>query len=333
MFTRKFLGALALAAAALATPAAAHAQKTFMSSAKVNVAASTATFPLQRGVTTDGRTVWYVILDTSSGDQAKSLGVNRANKLENARNSAAVTKVTRRNGMLVFPATVDFAPERVVVPGPGGFPPTAFQPGAVGEPGYSPLIQLPEGTIVNAPHIANTSGRSDKVVTMDTIGGKVVLDLTIGFANGKKVLYLSTDASDPLAATLENATLAPQLAFAPGRGDDSTNSSRAALGATINGQLGAANPNQQGFNSALLNGISPRNALAWTPNQGRYSPLWDVHIGAWTTAAVTGRRNVALSDFDDFEDAADEGDLTGPDGGAFGATGIVVNCPIVFELE
>ena len=151
MFTGKFLSALALAAAALATPAVAHAQKTFMTSAKVNVAASTAAFPLQRGVTTDGRTVWYVILDTSNADQARSLGVNRANKLENARNSAAVTRVTRRDGMLVFPATVDFAPERVVVPGPGGFPPTAFQPGAVGEPGYSPLIQLPDGAILNAP--------------------------------------------------------------------------------------------------------------------------------------------------------------------------------------
>ena len=104
------------------------------------------------------RTVWYVILDTSSGDQAKTLGVNKSSKLENARNSAAVQRVTRgADGTIVFPATVDFAPERVIVPGPTGFPPTAFQPGAVGEPGYSPLIQMPDGTIINAPHIANTA--------------------------------------------------------------------------------------------------------------------------------------------------------------------------------
>ena len=54
MFTQRALGALALAAGMVAMPAAAHAQKTFMTSVTVNVPANTATFPLRRGVTADG---------------------------------------------------------------------------------------------------------------------------------------------------------------------------------------------------------------------------------------------------------------------------------------
>lgn len=334
MFTKGIVGALVLAAGMVVAPAAAHAQKTFMTSVTVNVPANNATFPLRRGVTTDGRIVWYIILDTSSGDQAKTLGVNKSNKLENARNSAAVQRVTRRSdGTIVFPATVDFAPERVIVPGPTGFPPTAFQPGAVGEPGYSPIIQMPDGAIVNAPHIANTSGRADKVVSLDTVGNKAIIELTPGYTNGKRVLYVSTDASDPLAATLENATFAPQLGFAPGQGDDSTKSARTILATTINGQTGANNPQRQGFNSALLDGLSPLNTLGWSPNQGRYSPLWDVHLGLWSDTAVAAGRNVALTDTDDFFKAAKDGQLTAPDGGKFGAVGIVVDCPTVIELK
>jgi len=287
--------------------------------------------PLLRGQS-NGRDVWFVVLDASSGAAAKRYGVNRSDKLNNARDSVAVQRVAVVDGVIQFPATVDFAPERVVVPGPTGFPPAAFQPGAMGEAGYSPLIQLPDGTILNAPHIANDTGQADKVVAFDARNGRVSLEETLGYANGKRVRYVSTDASDPLAASLENATYAPQLGFAPGLGDDSGKSSRAALGATVNGQTGPRNPQRQGFTSALIDGLSPLNALAWTPNQGRYSPVWDVHLGVWGAAAVAAGRNTALSDFDDFVKAADAGVLGGP-GGAFGASGIVVNCPIIAEAD
>jgi hypothetical protein len=310
----------------------ASADQLFIGSAKVNPAGTTATFPTYRGVTQDGRDVTYIVLDASTSAAQQRYRVNRANKLANARNTAAVQKVQVRNGVIVFPATVDFAPERVVVPGPAGFPPTAFQPGAVGEPGYSPLIQLPDGTILNAPHIANATGRADKVTSLNA-NATVTYELTPGFANDKEVLYVSTDASDPLAAALEGVTLAPQLAFAPGQGNDGSNSSRSPLGATINGQLGANNPNRQGFNSALLEGLSPLNALDKTPNQGGYSPLWDVHLGLWTRVAVLRQQNVALKDVDDFFKAAESRLLTAPDGSAFGAVGIVVNCPVVKELD
>jgi hypothetical protein len=322
---------LAVTAGFLLSTTSAQAQRVFIGSARVEASGEAATFPTYRGVTSDGRSVTYMVLDASTSEAAQRYRVNRSNKLANAKNSAAVQKVKMQGGVIVFPATVDFAPERVVVPGAGGFPPTAFQPGAVGEPGYSPLIQLPDGTIINAPHIANGSGQADKVLSLGN--NTVRYGLTPGFANDKRVLYVSTDASDPLAASLEGVTLAPQLGFAPGQGDDSSDSSRAILGATINGQLGANNPNRQGFNSALLEGLAPLNALAWTPNQGRYSPLWDVNLGLWTAAAISGRRNVVLKDTDDFFDAAEDRLLTAPDGSAFGAIGIVVNCPVVKELD
>jgi hypothetical protein len=330
---RSALLRLAFAAAMFAVPAAAHAGKLFITSANVNLATETGTFPVRHGLTAAGGDVSYIVLDASTSNAAQRYGVNRSNKLANARNTVAVQKVSINNGVIVFPATVDFAPDRVVVPGPGGFPPTAFQPGAVAGAGYSPLIQLPDGTILNAPHIANASGAADKVVRFNAGPDTVEYRLTPGYVNGSKVLYISTDASDPLAAALEGATLAPQLGFAPGQGNDGTDSSRAGLATTINGQTGASNPERQGFNSALLDGLAPLNTLAWSPNQGRYSPLWDVHLGRWSAAAVAARRNVALKHFSDFFTAAKDGDLTAPDGGAFGAVGIVVDCPIVMTLN
>lgn len=323
---RALTTALAMTACALALSFASAEARTFASSF-VEPGNGAVSLPLLRGES-QGRDVWFVVLDASTGDAAARYGVNRADKLVNARNSVAVQRVTVVNGVIQFPATVDFAPERIVTPGPTGFPPVAFQPGAVGEPGYSPLIQLPDGTILNAPHVANDTGQADKVVAFDEGSGRVEIEETIGFANGKRVRYISTDASDPLAASLENVTYAPQLGLAPGQGDDSGKSSRAALGATVNGQTGAQNPQRQGFTSALLDGLSPLNALAWTPNQGRYSPIWDVHLGVWSDAAIRARRNVALTDFDLFEKAADDGELGGP-GGQFVANGFVVNCPII----
>lgn len=304
---------------------AAGSSRTFMTAAHEN-GNGTVTLPLYRGLS-NGRTVYFTVLDASTSAGASRYGVNRSNKLANAANTVAVQRVTMRNGVIDFPATVDFAPEHVIIPGATGFPPAAFAPGAVGQPGYSPLIQLPDGTILNAPQLANDTGRADKIVSMDTAGGHVVYQETAGYANGAHVMYVSTDASDALAAALEDATFAPQLNFAPGLGNDGTDSSRATLVATTNGQTGANNPNRQGFTSALLDGLSPLNVLAWTPNQGRYSPVWDVHIGTWTASAVAAHANVAIKNVSNVNTSL----VTAPDGGAFGASNIVVDCPIVSQ--
>src|SRR3954454_22809682 len=173
---------------ALAAPAAAMADgggTQFIPSAHEN-GNGTVTLPLHHG-TSGGRDVWFVVLDSSTSNAAQAWGANRSNKLANAAGTRAVQKVTvGRDGTIDFPASVDFGPERVVN-APNGFPPADFAPGAVGEPGYSPLIQLPDGAAVNAPQIANATGQADKVVSIDKAHGTVTYRETNGFARGNPV--------------------------------------------------------------------------------------------------------------------------------------------------
>lgn len=140
---------------------------------------------------------------------------------------------------------------------------------------------------------------------------------------------VAPDSSDKLAATLEDATLAPKLDAAPTVGDDSTASSRAELVAFVNGQTGASNPQRQGLNSAVAGDGDPLNVLAWNPAQGRYSPLWDVHLAKWSDADVAAGTNLRQSDVGTIENLAQQGRITAPGGGAFGASGFIVSCPIV----
>ncbi|WP_145998661.1 DUF7482 domain-containing protein [Methyloterricola oryzae] len=307
-------------------------RRLFVESAVENSAEHTVSLPLHRG-TSDGKSVWYVILDASSDTAARQYRVNRSDKLLNAKGTVAVQKVTVTDGVIQFPATVDFSPERIAVPGPAGFPPAAVQPGATGNPGYSPLIELPDGTLLNAPHIANESGQADKVVSVDTSVGRVVYKETEGYANGKEVYYVSTDASDFTAAALEGVTFAPQLNAAPFAGGDGSNSARATLVGFVNGQTGADNPQRQGFSSALLDGLAPLNVLRWTPDQGRYSPLWDVNLAEWTAAAVAKGKNLLQTDVGSAFDLAKSHLITAPGGGAFKASGFIVNCPIISQAD
>jgi hypothetical protein len=331
--------ALALAVGAMADAGSGGGRTLFIRSA-VEHADSTVTLPLHHG-TSHGQNVYYIITETSDGNLSDSLGVNRSQKLANARGSSAVQKVTVSNGVVDFPATVDFSPARVLE-APNGFPPSRFQPGAVGEAGYSPLIQLPSGTIENAAQIArdqNGDGQitllgeaADKVVSIDIAKSTVTYRETNGFVGDKANKYISTDSSNPLAATLEDATLAPALDAAPSAGDDSTASSRATLVAFVNGQTGSANPQRQGLNSAVAGDGDPLNVLAWDPGQGRYSPLWDVHLARWSNAVVAAGQNLRQTDVGTIRGLAEHGQIAAPDGSAFGASGFIVNCPIVSVL-
>src|SRR3954469_23802103 len=168
---------------AMAAPAAAMAdgggRTQFIPSAHEN-GDNTVDLPLHHG-TSRGRDVWFVVLDANTSSAAQAWGANRSNKLANAAGTTAVQRVSvARDGTIEFPASVDFTPQRVVVPGATGFPPAAAVPGAVVEAGYSPLIQLPDGTILNAPQLANASGQADKVVTLDTAAGAVTYKETDG---------------------------------------------------------------------------------------------------------------------------------------------------------
>lgn len=300
----------------VAAPATADGGRLFVESA-VEHADGTVTLPLRRGRTADG---WfhYVVLDASTSAAADRFGVNRAAKLENALGTAAVQRGRFRRGVLVVAAGVDFSPDRSVGEG---------RPGSVGAAGYSPLVRLPDGTVIDAPHVANATGVHDKVVALGS--GSVRLQMTEGRSRGRVVHYLSTDASQPGPAALEGATLAPALDAAPRPGDDGSGSARASLAALVNGQTGADNPQRQGIGSALADGLDPLNVLAWTPQQGRYSPLWDVFLAEWTPAAKAAGRDLRQDRFADVEDLAEDGLVTAPGGGPFGASDVVVVCPII----
>jgi hypothetical protein len=154
--------------------------------------------------------------------------------------------------------------------------------------------------VINAPQVANSTGVHDKVVSIAADRKTVRLQLTDGFARKNAVRYLSTDASAEAPAALEGSTFAPRLAQAPRPGDDSTDSGRAGLVAFVNGPTGPTQ--RQGINSALLGQGDPLNVLAWLPNQGRYSPLWDVHLTAW----AAGRTPRVITEFAAVEDLADD---------------------------
>lgn len=299
----------------------------FVPSAVVN-GDHTVTLPLHHG-RSGSQDVWFVVTEASDSGHAAIWRSSVSQKLANAMGTAAVQKVTEAaDGTIVFPATVDFSPTHVITPGPTGFPPVAAAPGAVGNPGYSPLVQLPDGAILNAPQLANDSGAADKAVTIDRVHMSVRYQLTDGLARGNAVVYVSTEASDPGAAAIEDVTFAPALNAAPFAGGDGTDSARATLAAFTNGPTGATNPQRQGLNSALLGQGDPLNVLAWKPNQGRYSPLWDVHLSTWAPGQTPTRQTEVAK----IADLASAGKITGFPTGPWGASGFVVNCPIIAQL-
>ena len=106
-----------------------------LKSGPVDVAKGTITIPLYLGHLKNGTNVWYVLTDVDDADVAAELGLNFSAKMTFMANAARTANLDQ-NGNLVFDkGTVDFSPVRSITPGPAGqeFPPTAAQPGAVGD--------------------------------------------------------------------------------------------------------------------------------------------------------------------------------------------------------
>ena len=374
---------------------------TLESAIEINLSKEYARLPLYPGIAYAGtphqETVWYILLDASDKGAAEDLGVNYAPKLANIGIScpACVQTVHLINptpdqnhfgpAPISFAGAPDFSPTRIATPGPDGFPLAKFAPGAVAGPGYSPFIQIAgSDTIYNAPIVATGNGpydvvnhtnTSDKVLGIhigsspaDSPSGSFQeswadMLITKGFDAGQPIVYLSTDAGQPLTAVLERATYVPALNDASCNGcDDFLGSARERLFGFVNGQTGVNNPNAQGFqhfakdgpvsenavqtNTAFINAMryggdilnvfgdfptltDPRHADA-------YSPLWDAQLGLWTPKAVKeGLNKRQIDEVQVFNLAVTRPDLlTGfnPATGQpqlYGSVGVDINCAVL----
>lgn len=307
-----------------------------------------ATYPLYRG-TSGGQQVNYVITDASSLAAARALGVNYAPKLRAVAGTSAVQRsasdISGGDG-IDFPATVNFSRQRTLVPDPvTGYPPLSAAPGPVGEPGYSPLVEVSfrdQPVILDAPQIANATGQHPKLVSAITSSSTTAsMSETFGCFDDLSVHYVSFDASNPHAAAIENVTYAPAMNSAPSAGCADRRRgpcSRESLADFTNGPTPLTNNQWQGLNNVLLTllpagfQISPFNVLAVVPNRPQrfqYSPLWDIHLTSWSRRAMAAGVPRRIGNFRDVVHQAALGQMTAPGGGRWGASGFVVNCPPV----
>src|ERR1700736_2770020 len=263
------------------------------SALQVDLTHETVRLPLYKG-TANGHTVWFILTESSDQGLAKNSGLNYAPKLANIANGCAdcVQTVTQaqpapdqnkfEQAVIHYNGEPNFSPTRTLVRGPNGFAPASFSPGAVAGKEYSPFIRIDGTSVVyNAPIVATGDGPFDVVHhtnTADRVLGIhiaprapagqyfdswVDLLLVKGFDAGQPILYLSTEANDPLAAVLERSTYVPALARASYTGgDDFLGSARERLFGFINGQTGANNRQSQGFQHLVLDGHAADDASA-----------------------------------------------------------------------
>ncbi len=364
------------------------------SALQVNLSNESVRLPLYPGMV-HGKKVWYVLLDSSDSGAAHDLGVNYAPKLANIAigcptcvqtvtlGKPTVTQNPFGPAVVNFQGAPDFSPTRIATPGPHGFPLAQFQPGAVAGPGYSPFIRIAgSSTVYSAPIVATGAGPFDVVHhtdTADRVLGVHIAPATApsgqfaeswvdmlfikGFDAGQPIVYLSTDAGQPLTAVLERSTYVPALDNAAfNGGDDFLGSARERLFSFINGQTGANNPQAQGFVHLVVDGHESQDAAATNTaliaalrdggdflnvfgdfptlsdprHANAYSPLWDAQLGLWTPKAVSlGLNKRQIDENVVFNLAATRPDLlTGVDPATgkakpYGSAGVDINCAVI----
>ena len=312
----------------------------------------TITLPLYQG-SVQGKTVWYILTDVNDANVASFLGINYSAKLEFGANSARTANFDDKGNLVFDRGTVDFSPQRVVVPGTGVFPPQTATPGSVGDSEYSPLVRVLNagGVIYNAPIVAfNVDAAQinfpsggvdytkvhDQVIAIDPFKATVTLNLVNGFSFGRPVWYLTMEASTPTAAAIEATTFAPALLRDVLGKDDSFGSPVERLFLAINGASdgGCDNPQRQGLVAALTDGHRPNNVLGGIPTIAPdYSPLWEAQPYEWTADSIArGFRGLQTEEFRILT-LVQDGILTGPGGAKFGTGTFIVNCPIAQRLN
>jgi hypothetical protein len=326
-----------------------------LNTGQVDATPGTITIPLYKGtVKSTGKTAWYILTDVSDEGIAQELGLNFSAKMKNI-NTAARTGNLGPDGNIIFDkGTVNFAPERNIVPGPDGaeFPPKSFAPGEIGDANYSPFVTIVNGggVVYNAPMIAYDVDASDinfpnghvdytkvhdAVQAIDPINMTVTLALVNGFSFGRPVWYISMDASIPLAAAIEHNTYAPLMGKLLLGNDDSAGSPIERIFIATNGTEGCDNPKRQGLSADLNDGHRPNNTLGGIPTLALdYSPAWDANLYTWTEEAISkGYRQQLREEFQILTYAQD-GLITGASATQpFGSAGFSINCPIVQRLD
>jgi hypothetical protein len=344
----------------------------FVRTARIHEDQGTVTLPLYEGHMKSGESAWYVLTDVSNADLANHLGLGFSAKLPYADHGKAVRTATiDLNGSFVFDkGRVDFSPVRSLVPGPDDapFPPKQATPGSVGDADYTPIVKV-DGVYYNAPVIAfgisaeelekYADGGApdfhdkvhDKVVSIDPNGLSVTMKTTVGFSFGKAITYMSTDANNPVAATLEASTLTPALDDTsedvrdidaiPGQGNERivivVNGPRNSAGAGLGvDPYQDVNPFRQGIYSAIADGRDPLNIFGGIPTINLdYSPIWDAEFVAWTEPAIEAGYRTRLIDLLNLFGLEKKGvvanfDLkTGTIGGPIHRSGVLINCPVL----
>ncbi len=329
-----------------------------MKSAHIDLEKGTMVLPLRKGRLESGEPVWSVLTDVSDENLALLHGINYSPKMA----YGLVGKATRqasieKDGTIVFAAgKVDFSPERSLTPGdaPNFFPPKAATPGAVGDADYSPLVQFANGknAVFNMPMVSfNTtedelnamcdgnvdhSKVHDKVVAICPRDETVTLQMTLGYTFGKPIFYLSTEANDPVVATLEAAINAPAMSDMPFALEDaSPGESAERIYVVVNGPMGLDNPYRQGINSAIADGgHGPLNILGGIPTINLdYSPIWRLFPVVWTQKAIDAGYRTKLTNAIDIENAGAKGIVESIAGGPPKAVGFLVNCPVVYRIN
>ena len=315
----------------------------------------TITIPLYKGsVKSTGKTAWYILTDVSDPGIAAELGLNFSAKMNNITTAARTGNLGPDGNIIFDKGTVNFAPVRNIVPGSPGaeFPPTSYTPGEVGDADYSPFVRIANGggVVYNASMIAYDEDESqinfpngnvdytkvhDAVQAIDPYNMTVTLALVNGFSFGRPVWYISMDASNTLAASIEHNTYAPLMGKLLLGNDDSAGSPIERIFIATNGTEGCDNPQRQGLSADLNDGHRPNNTLGGIPTLALdYSPAWDANLYTWTADAISkGYRQQLREEFQILTYAQD-GLITGASATApFGSAGFSINCPIVQRLD